>query len=109
MVPVVVLGEDPRPPARQQGEEPGRQVPGGVDGVAAVVSEAEADTQHGQTHPHRHQLLVQLRIQRQHYRCQEESIILDTTLNSYKIGTLVHKVNYCQAVYGSSHGLQNAN
>ena len=68
VVPVVVLGEDPRPPARQQGEEPGRQVPGGVDGVSAVVAEAETDTQHCQTHPHRHQLLVQLRIHHQYYR-----------------------------------------
>ena len=56
MVPVVVLGEDPRPPARQQGEEPGRQVPGGVDGVAAVEAEADADSEDGETHEEGDQL-----------------------------------------------------
>ena len=44
-------------------EEPGGQVPGGVDGVAAVEAEADSDPEHGEPHVQGDQLLAHLQVQ----------------------------------------------
>ena len=60
--PVVVLSEDPGPPASQQGEHTRSQVTGRVDSVATVVAETEPDTEDGDADTHRDHLFVQLHI-----------------------------------------------
>ena len=56
---MVVLSEDPRPPASQQREHPGRQVSRRVDRVAAVVAEAQPDAEDREADAHGDELLFQ--------------------------------------------------
>ena len=53
---MVVLREDPRAPASQQSEHPGRQVTRRVDRVAAVVAEAESNAEDSEANTHGNQL-----------------------------------------------------
>ena len=80
---MVVLGEDPRAPASQQSEHPGRQVTRRVDRIAAVVAEAEANAEDSEANTHGNQLSNENMLSCYHETSQPEASI--TCLSSFML------------------------